>query len=146
MKDKLTGGAKFLAVVKADGYGHGAVQTARAALKAGADMLAVAIVEEGVELRTAGITADDLEAVYLAGSFGGGIDVQSAAEIGIIPKTCVEKGIVKAVGNTSLAGAAAYMFDKAVRENLHTIMANARYTELSSDKGFTDAYVSGMMF
>ena len=56
MKAKLTGGAKFLAVVKADGYGHGAVQVARAALQAGADMLAVAIAEEGVELRAAGIT------------------------------------------------------------------------------------------
>ncbi len=56
MKGRLKGNAKFLAVVKADGYGHGAVQVARAALKAGADMLAVAIVEEGVELRAAGIT------------------------------------------------------------------------------------------
>ena len=56
MKERLTNNAKFLAVVKADGYGHGAVQVARAALKAGADMLAVAIVEEGVELRAAGVT------------------------------------------------------------------------------------------
>ena len=49
--------AKVLAVVKADGYGHGAVQTACAALRGGAEMLAVAAVGEGVQLRKSGIDA-----------------------------------------------------------------------------------------
>ncbi len=57
MKAHVAGGAKFLAVVKANAYGHGAVPVAKAALEAGADMLAVAIPEEGIELRRAGITA-----------------------------------------------------------------------------------------
>ena len=57
MRACLAEGVKFLAVVKADGYGHGAVPVARAALEAGADMLAVAIPEEGAELRRAGIDA-----------------------------------------------------------------------------------------
>lgn len=43
--------AKVMAVVKADGYGHGALTAARAALSGGADMLAVASVEEGVLIR-----------------------------------------------------------------------------------------------
>lgn len=47
----------LMAVVKADGYGHGAVPSARAALAGGADWLAVALVEEGEELRAADITA-----------------------------------------------------------------------------------------
>ena len=47
----------LMAVVKADGYGHGAVPVARAALEGGASWLGVALVEEGVELREAGITA-----------------------------------------------------------------------------------------
>ncbi len=47
----------FMAVVKANGYGHGAEAIARAAVEAGADWLGVASVEEGVELRRAGITA-----------------------------------------------------------------------------------------
>ncbi len=46
-----------LAVVKADGYGHGAVPVALAALEAGAVGLGVALVEEGIELREAGIEA-----------------------------------------------------------------------------------------
>lgn len=57
MKERIVGGAEFLAVVKANAYGHGAVPVARAALQAGADMLAVAIPEEGIELRNAGIDA-----------------------------------------------------------------------------------------
>lgn len=48
---------RLAAVVKADGYGHGAVAAARAALAGGADWLAVALVEEGACLRAAGITA-----------------------------------------------------------------------------------------
>ncbi len=49
--------AEVWAVVKADGYGHGAVAVARAALEAGASGLCVALVKEGVELRRAGIDA-----------------------------------------------------------------------------------------
>ena len=45
------------AVVKANGYGHGVIEVARTVLSAGATWLAVAIVEEGVELRQAGIDA-----------------------------------------------------------------------------------------
>ena len=51
---------RVMAVVKADGYGHGAAQTARTALKSGADCLAVARLEEAVALRRAGIQADIL--------------------------------------------------------------------------------------
>ncbi|WP_314921959.1 alanine racemase [Slackia exigua] len=53
----LKPGTRLMAVVKADGYGHGAVQVARTALSAGASQLAVATVDEGIELRRAGIAA-----------------------------------------------------------------------------------------
>ena len=46
---------KTLAVVKSDAYGHGAVRVARMLERAGADMFGVAMVEEGVELRNAGV-------------------------------------------------------------------------------------------
>lgn len=48
--------ARMMAVVKADGYGHGAAETAKAAIRGGADMLAVACVNEGKALREQGIT------------------------------------------------------------------------------------------
>lgn len=49
--------ARMMAVVKADGYGHGAVEVARTALAAGADMLAVARIDEAIGLRQAGLDA-----------------------------------------------------------------------------------------
>jgi alanine racemase len=51
------GSAQVMAVVKADGYGHGAVEVAKAALAAGAAELGVATVDEALALRAAGITA-----------------------------------------------------------------------------------------
>lgn len=50
-------GVKVMAILKADGYGHGAVTTARAALAGGAAWLGVANAAEGAHLRAAGITA-----------------------------------------------------------------------------------------
>ena len=49
--------AALCAVVKADGYGHGAPTVAGVALDAGAELLGVALVEEGGRLRQAGISA-----------------------------------------------------------------------------------------
>jgi len=49
-----------MAVVKADGYGHGSCEVAKAALDAGAAWLGVATVQEGVKLREAGIQAPTL--------------------------------------------------------------------------------------
>ena len=51
------GGTPVMAVVKADGYGHGAVQVARTMLAAGVSELGVCTLAEGLELRAAGITA-----------------------------------------------------------------------------------------
>lgn len=53
----VAGRAQLCAVVKADGYGHGAVAVARSALAAGASWLGVAMVGEAQVLRTAGIAA-----------------------------------------------------------------------------------------
>ncbi|SED59470.1 alanine racemase [Streptomyces sp. 2231.1] len=50
-----TRGAALMAVVKSDGYGHGAVPCARAALAAGADWLGTATPEEALALRSAGL-------------------------------------------------------------------------------------------
>jgi alanine racemase len=47
--------SRLMAVVKADAYGHGSVEVARACIEAGADSLAVVTVEEGAELRHVGI-------------------------------------------------------------------------------------------
>lgn len=53
LRGELTGGAELCVVVKANGYGHGAVECARAALAGGATRLAVAAAAEAAELRAA---------------------------------------------------------------------------------------------
>lgn len=55
-KERLDSGTELFQVVKADGYGHGAVQVARTAEKAGATGFCVAILDEALQLRQAGIT------------------------------------------------------------------------------------------
>jgi alanine racemase len=55
LRSLLAGRAELCAVVKADGYGHGALASARAALAGGASWLAVATAEEAAELSAAGI-------------------------------------------------------------------------------------------
>lgn len=57
LKSITSAGAEFMAVVKANAYGHGAEQVAHVALENGASWLAVARVNEGVALRQAGISA-----------------------------------------------------------------------------------------
>jgi alanine racemase len=79
--DEHAGRAQVMAVVKADGYGHGAVEVARAALAAGAAELGVATVDEALALRTAGITAPVLAWLHPPGiDFGPALlaDVQIA--------------------------------------------------------------------
>jgi len=53
----LLGESQLWAVIKAQAYGHGPVETAHTVLKAGADGLVVAVVEEAIELRSAGLKA-----------------------------------------------------------------------------------------
>lgn len=60
VRQSLTSGTNLIAVVKANGYGHGSVFVAKAALTAGASMLAVATVSEGVMLRRNGVRASIL--------------------------------------------------------------------------------------
>ena len=56
LRAMLPQGCRFLGVVKADAYGHGAVQVARRLETLGAEYLAVACLDEALELRQAGIT------------------------------------------------------------------------------------------
>jgi alanine racemase len=65
---KSIAGVDLMAVVKADAYGHGLIQVARAALDGGATYLGVALLEEAIALRDAGITAPILAWLLPPGS------------------------------------------------------------------------------
>ena len=55
LREKLPGGTRFLGVVKADAYGHGAVPVSRYLVELGAEYLAVSNIEEAIQLRRGGI-------------------------------------------------------------------------------------------
>jgi alanine racemase len=57
IKQYLSPGCEVMAIVKANAYGHGAVETAHALAKQGIRQFAVASIEEGIELRLAGLSA-----------------------------------------------------------------------------------------
>lgn len=96
-KDRVGPDVKMMAVVKANAYGHGAVECARQLAEEGADWFGVALPEEGIELREAGITQPVL---CLAGFWEG----QAAA--------CVQHNLVPAVYRLDMVEA----LDTAARE------------------------------
>ena len=92
LRASLPPDCRLIAVVKADGYGHGMLRVARQALVAGADELAVANVDEGAALRIAGVTAPILIA--------GPISVDDAAAV-------VQHGLTASIGCLEVASALA---------------------------------------
>lgn len=60
IKSLLKPGTDYISVVKADGYGHGAVEVAKTCMECGINRLAVAMLDEALELRNAGIKCDIL--------------------------------------------------------------------------------------
>jgi len=93
--------AELCAVVKADGYGHGAIAVGQAALAAGASWLGVALVEEGAVLRKAGIEAPILllsepRPADIAGAvrFGLSISVYSQQGVDAVAESARLRGVV----------------------------------------------------
>jgi alanine racemase len=95
----LTGGAELCAVVKAHGYGHGAVWAARAALAGGADWLAVASAAEAEDLRRHGIAGPILVMGALTGEEA---RVALEADADVVAWT---EELVEVLGDRALPGA-----------------------------------------
>lgn len=92
-------GALFMAVVKADGYGHGAVQVAKASLRAGADRLGVALVEEALELREAGVAGP----IHILSEIPPQTpEVEACVALGLVP-TVATRGIVEMLSAAATA-------------------------------------------
>src|SRR4051812_32329514 len=78
--ERHAGSAKVWAVMKADGYGHGAPAVARTLERAGAHGFCVALLEEGIELREAGIRAP----ILVMGGYYGDAHAELLAR-GLVP-------------------------------------------------------------
>jgi len=92
--------ARLCAVVKADAYGHSAVPVAEAALEAGADELAVALVDEGAELREHGVSAPILVLSEPAPQA-----MEEALALGLVPTLYTPDGVAAARKAAAALGA-----------------------------------------
>ena len=110
------------------------LQLAKAAIAAGIQTL----------LHHAGLAEGDMDALILAGGFGSFLDKNSAAKIGLIPKSLLGKTIT--LGNTAGEGAAMALCSQAARQTLEAIRSRCEYIELSANRTFNDRFIEQMMF
>ncbi|MGY1608302.1 MULTISPECIES: alanine racemase [unclassified Geodermatophilus] len=92
-------GRPLMAVVKADGYGHGLVPAARAVLAGGADQLGVAVLEEALALRAAGVRAPLLAWLHTPGT-----DFTPALEADVEVSVNAEWGLAEVVDAARATG------------------------------------------
>jgi alanine racemase len=116
---ELVSPSKFCAVVKADAYGHGAVEIARKAVASGADWLAVAVLEEGIELREAGLQAP----VLLLSEPSGDFDV--LLDYGLTP-TVYSKGGIEALEEAARARSARMPVHLKLDTGMHRLGADPK--------------------
>ena len=116
----LVAPAGLCAVVKASGYGHGAVPVARAALEGGASQLAVALVEEGAVLRAHGI-----EAPILLLSEPPVEAMEEVVALRLTPTLYTELGVEAAAKAVASAGAPPLAVHVKVDTGMHRVGATA---------------------
>ena len=104
IRESLPAGARLMAVVKADGYGHGMVQVAKSAVQAGAEALAVALIDEGVRLREAGVSAPVL---VLGASMPD--ELVGGVRHGLTMTVCTPEAVHQAQEAADLAGGEAHV-------------------------------------
>lgn len=110
------------------------IQLAKAAIRAGIDTL----------LQACGISAEELDTFYIAGGFGSFINKESAAQIGLIPFSVIDR--VKVIGNGAGMGATAYLLSTEKLAEGEEIATRADEVELSANPYFMDQYISRMLF
>ena len=110
------------------------LQLAKAAVAAGIRVL----------LAAGGITADELDGVYLAGGFGSYLDPKSAVKIGMLPYLAPDK--LHNPGNTALAGASMMALDTEKTGLVRRLAQGCDYIELSGRADFAAAFAESIAF
>lgn len=110
------------------------IQLAKGAIRAGIEMM----------LKEEGIKPEELDRIFVAGSFGFHLQEQSLLDIGLLPAET--KGRVIFLGNTSLTGSHALLLNKSEREKLLGESRDVRFLELTNNKEFEKEFVGQMKF
>jgi uncharacterized 2Fe-2S/4Fe-4S cluster protein (DUF4445 family) len=110
------------------------LQLAKAAVAAGIDTL----------LNEAGLQAEEVAALHLAGGFGSYLQPRPAAGIGLIPLALADKA--DPAGNTALTGAVLLTLSRAARQTAEERARTAHEVALSTHRVFMDRYIENMGF
>ncbi|MDR0562054.1 MAG: ASKHA domain-containing protein [Spirochaetaceae bacterium] len=110
------------------------LQLAKSAVRSGFDAL----------LNHAGLGYGDIHTLYLAGGFGFHLNLESAAEIGLIPKPLISK--TRLIGNSALGGAAAYLLNPRYESALAQITKQAEELALPTDPYFNAHFIDNLSF
>ena len=108
------------------------IQKAKAAIQTAYKILA----------RKLGVKRDDIDEVYIAGSFGFYLNPENAITIGLIPE--VEPDRVKIVGNTAGSGARILLKNTKWRSKVEMLAKEINYVELAVEKDFHRVYIDSL--
>lgn len=108
------------------------IQLAKGAIRAGLEVL----------MSEAGITADEIDEVIIAGAFGTYIDVENAVKIGMFPEIPLQK--FSQVGNAAGLGARLALISKEHRYKIQEVIGNVEYIELTTSPHFQGAFMNAM--
>lgn len=110
------------------------LQLAKGAVLAGSQIL----------LERAGLQEDDLDMVYLAGTFGSYVSPEAALGISLLPNVSLDR--IRAVGNAAGQGAVMALCSQKIRTKAVELFENIEYIELSTDRDFYASYIKAMGF
>jgi len=109
------------------------IQLAKAAIRAGIEVL----------LDEAGLKAEQVEQVVVAGAFGTYLDVESALAVGMFPP--LERERFTQVGNAAGMGAKLTLLSRRCREQAEEIARRVEYVELTTNPRFVGKYTKALM-
>ena len=110
------------------------VQLAKAAVRAGIDMM----------LLSRSIDPEDVDRVYIAGSFGAHLRVSSLITLGLLPENFADR--VEFLGNTSQSGAAAFLLNREIRIGAASMVERMTVLELSREDEFEQIFLKALAF
>ena len=91
-----------------------------------------------------GVTAEEIDRVYLAGGFGSFLNLESAEEIKLLPQGLMSRA--KAIGNAAGMGAVAALRSRQALEDMEAIKEKMEYVELSGSGDFQQAFIMKLGF
>jgi len=108
-------------------------------------LLAKAAIRSGWQtlMENMGITPEQLDRIYIAGSFGKHIDMESAKIIGLLPDVETEKIVF--AGDTAVGGAKMALKSTKQRREAEELLEKIRYVELSIDKKFYHTFIKAIL-